>query len=59
MVVKWWNILGIPSRYVDETYFNSIMEPHPYTLTDNSENSYSKVALIINSWRVPHEKEQK
>ena len=56
VIDKWWNIFGIPPYFVDETYLNSIMETHPYTSYDNTTN---KVALVMNSWRVPHEREQK
>ncbi|CAG8452361.1 1260_t:CDS:2 [Funneliformis caledonium] len=59
MVKKWWNILGIPSRYVDETYLNSILESRPYSPFDESLGlSYATLAVVMRTWRVPFEQEQ-
>ncbi|RIA98584.1 hypothetical protein C1645_749760 [Glomus cerebriforme] len=55
----WWNILGIPPSYMDETYLNSQLETHPFVSFDASTNSYAKLILEMRSWRVPIEKEQK
>ncbi|CAI2170166.1 13824_t:CDS:2, partial [Funneliformis geosporum] len=56
---KWWNILGIPSRYVDETYLNSVLESRPYSPFDVSSGpSYAKLVVFMRTWRVPLEQEQ-
>ncbi|CAB4484662.1 unnamed protein product [Rhizophagus irregularis] len=53
----WWNILGIPPTFVDETHINSHLEVHP--LLGAPANSYSKLTFVMRTWRVPLEKEQK
>ncbi|RGB43897.1 hypothetical protein C1646_808883 [Rhizophagus diaphanus] len=53
----WWNILGIPPTFVDETHINSHLEVHP--LLGAPANSYSKLSFVMRTWRVPLEKEQK
>ncbi|CAG8649119.1 6749_t:CDS:2, partial [Funneliformis mosseae] len=59
IVKKWWDILGIPSRYVDETYLNSILESRPYSPFDESLGlSYATLAVVMRTWRVPFEQEQ-
>ncbi|GBB95792.1 hypothetical protein RclHR1_02610029 [Rhizophagus clarus] len=54
---NWWNILGIPPKYTFENFVNSQLEVHP--LFDAPINSYAKLALIMRTWRVPLEQEQK
>ncbi|CAB4397544.1 unnamed protein product [Rhizophagus irregularis] len=56
----WWNILGIPPKYIYETFINSQLESHPLLEALNAPaNSYAKLALIMRTWRVPLEQEQK
>ncbi|RIA98586.1 hypothetical protein C1645_749766 [Glomus cerebriforme] len=45
----WWNILGIPPSYADESYISSQLESHP----DTSTVTYAKLVLGVRSWRIP------